>query len=358
MSILLEGAGLRRTYRRTLDLDVPRISAQRGRVLVIMGPSGAGKSTLLRLLALVEKPDQGQILIAGQPAKPHDLKSRRKMASAMQTATLFRGTVLRNVEWGLAIRRVHKRLRLIRSEEALALVGLDGFESRDVAELSGGEAQRVNLARALAVQPEILFLDEPLVYVDETMRESLALALRKFTLRTSCATVWVTHDRAEALGMSDDLALVSDGRMLQQGETMEVFTKPDGLQAARLVGADNVIAATITSNDDGLAKLKAGDADIEATTDLAEGTTVYLVVRPEEVSVWGAAPQDSSPRNWFKGVLAEVISLGATVKLRVDGEVPLVALITQPTFRELGVTAGDPIWAGFKATAVHVMRRS
>ncbi len=357
MTAALEGKGLLRRYARALSLDIPNISAQRERVLSIMGPSGAGKSTLLRLLALVEKPDEGQVFVGGHSAKTHDLASRRRMAAAMQTATLFRGTVLRNVEWGLRIRGLHRRQRQVRAEEALALVGLDGFEDREVGELSGGEAQRVNLARALAVEPEILFLDEPLVHVDEPMRESLALSLRKFTLRTGCACVWVTHDRAEALSMSDDLALVSEGRLTQFGETMRVFAEPANVEAARLVGADNVIAATITSNDEGLAQLDAGTVEIEAATGLAEGASVYVLVRPEEVAVWTEPPPRASPRNRFKGQMVEAISLGAIMKLRIDGEMPLVALVTRPTFRELGIGIGDQVWMGFKATAVHVVRR-
>lgn len=358
MSIVLEGAGLRRTYRNSLNLDVPRITIRSGRVLGIMGPSGAGKSTLLRLLALVEKPDDGQVMIDGRSAATNDLKSRRRMAAAMQTATLFRGSVLRNVAWGLKIRGASQRREKIRSEEALAMVGLTGFENRDVAELSGGEAQRVNLARALAVEPEILFLDEPLVHVGEPMRESLALTLRKFTLQTGCATVWVTHDRAEALGMSDDIALMSEGHLLQQDKTMVTFAKPNNAEAARLVGTDNVIAATIISNEEGLAKLvTAGGAEVEAATNLTEGSEVYLLVRPEEVSVWATPPAGASPRNRFQSELTEVISLGGIVKLRIEGAVPLVALITRPTFRELGIAEGDQIWAGFKSTGVHVIHR-
>lgn len=358
MSALLEAEGIRRSYRGSLDMEVPSLTVDRGQVLGILGPSGAGKSTLLRILALLEEPDSGVVRIEGRRVSTRSLTARRRMAAALQSPPVFRGTVTSNVEFGLRLRGMDPSERRRRATRALSEVGLAGMEGRRSSEISGGEAQRVGLARALVTDPDILFLDEPLAHIDEPQRESLAVYLRDHVRRSGCATVWVTHDRSEALSISDRIALLDRNRLIQSGSALEVFSRPADEHAARLVGADNVIAGTVSGQSGGLASVKTQGSTFEAMSEISAGTEVYLLVRPEDVSIWTTEPSSSSPRNRVEGDIAGVVALGPTVKVTIRSSPPLVALITRPSYEELGLSVGSRIGAGFKATAAHVVRRA
>lgn len=358
MNAFLVAKNIRRSYGRTLDLQVAEVSVGAAEVLSILGPSGAGKSTLLRILALLEPPDAGEISIQGKKVSHRSLKSRRRIATVLQSSPLWTGTVISNVEFGLLIRGIRRRERRALAEGALNEVGLAGLEDRAVSQISGGQAQRVGLARALAIEPEILLVDEPLAHIDEPMREGLAYDLRKYTQRTGCTTVWVTHDRAEALAVSDRIAVIEEGIMLQSGGAMDVFSRPKDERVARLVGTDNLIAGTVATNLTGLAEINAAGELIEAPTTLHEGAEVLLLVRPEAVTISKEKGAGASPRNRFSGKIREITYLGAVAKLHIDAAFPLVALVTAPTCEELGLKAGTRIWAGFKATSAHVIQRS
>lgn len=358
MSAFLEARGIRLTYRDRLDLDAKQVSVDRGEVLALLGASGAGKSTLLRILGLLERPQAGAVVLDGKRASPRSLKTRRRMASALQAPTLWRGTVFENVAYGLKLRGIQPPERDKRCEEALAIVKLQDFRSRSVRELSGGEAQRVALARALAVMPEVLLLDEPLTHIDEPLRESLAVALNQYTARTGCATVWVTHDRAEALGMSDRLAVIDKGKLLQSGKTMDVFSRPENERVAKLVGTDNVISGEMLSTADGIGTILVGRVKLKAVSDAAPGRKVYLLIRPEEILVWPDEPAHPVPRNQFQATVTDIVTLGAVAKLHLDAGFPLVALVTRPTLAELHAGVGSSLWVGFKATAAHVIPRT
>ncbi|MGH2813387.1 MAG: ABC transporter ATP-binding protein, partial [Actinomycetota bacterium] len=290
MTDLIEARDIRQDYAGAFSLRVSHVSADRGTVLCLLGPSGAGKSTLLRILGLLERPGSGVVTFDGRVVGPRMLFQRRRTASSLQEQALLRGRAITNVEYGLRCRRVGRRAARVRAEQALAEVGLDGMEERSVTDLSGGQRQRVNLARVLAVEPEILLLDEPLALIDEPRRESLASGLREFTLRTGCATIWVTHDRAEALGVADRLALIDDGDLVEFGDAMRVFSQPSSEKAARLVGADNLIPGTIADSAGGLARINAGGFLIEAVSSLPEGSEVLVTIRPESIALWARRP--------------------------------------------------------------------
>ena len=356
MSVTVEGIDLRHRLGEIMTLETPSITAMPSEVLAILGPSGAGKTSLIRLLGLIDRPQRGEVRFDGRKVGPGNLSSRRRIAASMQQPVMWTATVAEEAEYGLAIRGIGRKDRAVRAEQALAEVGLEGFGSRQTSTLSGGEAQRVGLARAIACEPEVLILDEPLAHIDEPLRERLASTLRKFTLRTGCTTIWVTHDRAEALGMSDRMAVLEKGRMMQSGPTMQVFLHPQDEAVARLVGTDNIIKGKIVSSKDGLVEVNvSGGRTAQAVSDLKPGADVYLLVRPEEVLLFIEDPSSPAPRNRFEASVKEVVSQGATAKVHLDAGFDLVALVTRPTVSELSIAPGTKLFAAIKASSFHVV---
>jgi ABC-type Fe3+/spermidine/putrescine transport system ATPase subunit len=212
-----------------------------GSFTVLLGPSGSGKTTLLRLLAGLERPDQGRILrdgldITSVPAE------RRGIALVFQDGALFPHLdVIQNVAFGLRAQRVPRAQAQLRAREALERVGLADKTARRIDRLSGGERQRVALARALAPRPRILLLDEPLANLDRNLREDLRAQLRRLHDELGLTSVLVTHDRDEALALADRLVVVRDGRIVEQGKPREMFREPKTAFAATLLGAANVL---------------------------------------------------------------------------------------------------------------------
>jgi len=217
------------------------LSLARGQVLAVLGPSGCGKSTLLRAIAGLEHVDAGRILLAGA-----DLAGvpthRRGCALMFQDGQLFdHRSVAANVGYALRLRRRPRREVAARVEELLDLVGLTGYGDRAPATLSGGERQRVALARALATEPRLLLLDEPLSALDRSLRESLAADLRQILVAAGTTAVWVTHDHEEAFTVADRLAVMQDGRVVQEGTPAEVWRHPADARTALFLGYATVL---------------------------------------------------------------------------------------------------------------------
>lgn len=355
--MIIEGKSLRKRYG-DFALDVPHMGLQRGEIMGLLGASGAGKTTLVRILGLLESPDEGTLIYNGRSLGRRRLAVRRKIAAAMQSATLLKGDVRSNVELGLRLRGLPGSKRQALSTQAMERLGIGDLATADSQSISGGQSQRAGLARAIAVKPQVLLLDEPLAHIDEPLREELAMSLKSFVKETDCACLWVTHDRAEVLATSDRISVMHDGKLLQSGVATEVFSRPDDPTVARLVGADNILEGSISSNPDGIALVKAGAAQLEVASEIAEGAQVLVLVRPEDINIWPAPPSDVSPRNRFEGTLVEAVPLGALVRLKIDGPAPMTALVTRPTFTELGLREGSRLYYGFKATAAHVLRRT
>jgi tungstate transport system ATP-binding protein len=355
--VVLEGSGIRHHYEGGHTVEVDHIQLSRGEVLCLLGSSGAGKSTLLRILGLLESPDEGVVSVDGAPAIPSDVAARRKISAALQSAVMFRGDVETNVSYGLKVRGVSKDLPE-RVHAALSLMEIEDLRKRSVREISGGEAQRVAIARAIAVDSEVVLLDEPLAQVDEPRRESLALSLKRIMRDRGSGVLWVTHDRTEALAIADRLAVIEDGVLLQSGSTTEVFARPQNEKVARLLGAENIFHGRVATNEAGLATIAVGDVRLEATSDVSPGSEALVLFRPEEVSIATTEPLQASPRNRMRATIKESIQLGAITKIYLDAPVPLVAAVTSPTYRDMALRPGSVVWASFKATSVHVVRRT
>ncbi|MGH3078240.1 MAG: ABC transporter ATP-binding protein [Gaiellaceae bacterium] len=265
-------------------LDGVTLEVGDGEVVTVLGPSGSGKSTLLRVIAGLQRPDSGRVLLDGvdlAPIPPH----RRGIGLVFQDHALFHHRDVRgNVAFGLRMRgdpsgAIDRRVR-----ELLALVGLAGFERRPVATLSGGEQQRVALARALAPEPRVLLLDEPLGSLDRRLRDGLLEELERIFGELGVTALYVTHDRAEAFALGDRVAVVRAGRVVQVGTADELWARPADEDVARFLGLANVSdgrvvrpeAVALSPACDG----EDGDGVVESA--VRQGPTVRVVVRLDD----------------------------------------------------------------------------
>ncbi len=216
-------------------LDVPKLTFAAGRVTALVGPNGAGKSTMLRLIAALERPDSGTVSIAGRPVQ-RTRETRASIAYAFQDAVFIGGTLRSNIDLALRLRTLARDQRQGRIEEVAVACGIAQLLDRDAHRLSGGEAQRANLARALALRAPVTLLDEPLAGLDGPARRMLLQELPGLLGRFALTTILVTHDRDEALRLADDLVVLIDGRVRAAGAKGEIFRAPADAETAAFLG--------------------------------------------------------------------------------------------------------------------------
>jgi molybdate transport system ATP-binding protein len=338
--------------RGSLALDV-EVEVADGEVLAVLGPNGAGKSTLLRVLAGLLAPDDGRVVVDGtvwDDDGVHVPAHRRSLGVVFQDALLFPHlTVGENVGFALRTRGVRKPERRASADDWLARVGLEGLGNRRPAELSGGQAQRAALARALVGAPALLLLDEPLSALDARTRLVVRAELRRHLAAFPGSTVLVTHDPVDAMALADRVVVVEEGRVVQTGTPDEVNRRPRTDYVARLAGL-SLLAGT---GDGRAVRLDAGG--VVAVAEETAGP-VFAAVRPESVALYLARPE-GSPRNVWPSRLVGATPHGATVRCELAGEVPLVADVTATAFAELGLVPGAEVWATVKASEVAVYQR-
>jgi tungstate transport system ATP-binding protein len=224
-------------------LDVPRLELRAGTTIGVLGPNGAGKSTLLRVAAALLSPTTGRVMLDGRRASRREL--RAVTSAVLQRPLLRRGSVRANVETGMRFHRVAREAMHDRSRDWMRRLGIAELADRAATSLSGGEAQRVSLARALAVEPRLLLLDEPFSALDAPTRAELLADLREVLSETGTAALMVTHDRDEAAALSDFVAVLHEGGLRQHGRTVEVLDHPADRECARTLGFDTVVAAEL-----------------------------------------------------------------------------------------------------------------
>ena len=341
-------------------LSVPHLEVRTGEVLAIVGPNGAGKSTLLQVMALLERPASGAVYFDGRQVEGNPLPYRRRMAVLFQEALLLDTSVEKNVRSGLSLRGLPRREQARRASHWLDRLGIAHLTRRSARTLSGGEAQRVSLARALVLEPEVLLLDEPFAALDPSMRESFLNDLEPILRDERLTTVFVTHDRAEALRLGDRVAVMMEGAVRQVGTAAEVFGAPVDEEVASFVGVETIARGRVRSLADGLAVIEVGGVTVQAATaDPALEGEVLVCLRPEDVVVEPGGPDShrTSARNHLRGNISRIVATGAHVRVVLDCGFNLAAFVTKQSLEELGLDVGDEAWASFKATAVHVIPR-
>ena len=329
-------------------LDIPR-----GLVTVVIGPNGSGKSTLLGALQLVLHPARGTLTLDGEAMDADPVRTRRRMSAAFQEALLLSMSVRDNVELPLRLRGVDRRRRRELAEHWLERFGISELAKRHARQLSGGEAQRVSLARAFASQPEVLLLDEPFSGVDAPTREGLIEDFAEIVSETRPTTVLVTHDRDEALRLGDHAALLIGGRLRQTGRPAEVFERPADRAVAEFVGMENVWEGE--RSESGV--YRAGGVRLaSAAKSVALGAPALLCVRPERIAI---ARDDDGNGNRLRAVVRRVRPRGPVVRAELtSARLQLTADVPVAIWDELGLAAGDEAIARISPADVHVIAES
>jgi len=318
---LVRFEGVRKTYAASgpaavvgLDLDIAR-----GELLTLLGPSGSGKTTTLMMLAGFEAPSAGRIFLEGRNIA-HTPAHRRGIGVVFQSYALFpHMSVAENVAFPLSVRGVPRAERAARVARALAMVRLDGFAERRPAQLSGGQQQRVALARALVFEPPIVLLDEPLGALDKALREEMQLEIRHIHQRLGVTMMYVTHDQAEALTLSDRIAVFEGGRIRQVAEPRRLYDRPADAFVAGFVGENNLLPGEILAREDDTCRIRLDCGPVveaEAADAGGAGERCVVAIRPERIAV---APVTAAElgEGALPATLREAIFLGDHVRLRL-----------------------------------------
>ncbi len=293
--------GVTRRFGSVVAVDGVDLDITDGEFFSMLGPSGSGKTTVLRMIAGFELPDEGTVLLAGSDVT-RQAPFQRDVNTVFQDYALFPHLNVRdNVAYGLRVRKVPKRERLARAEEALAQVRLASFGDRRASQLSGGQRQRVALARALVVRPKVLLLDEPLGALDLKLREEMQVELKGLQRDVGITFVFVTHDQEEALTMSDRIAVFSAGRIEQIGSPSDLYERPASAFVANFVGTSNLLEG--------------------ATAERLLGRSGTFAVRPEKITIAEASAAEDDPEVVsVTGRVEEVVYAGAATRFVVEVE--------------------------------------
>ncbi len=345
---------VRKEFGANAALQGINLTVERGELLAILGPSGCGKTTTMQLLAGFLVPDAGEIwaddrLLSSRSAVVPP--ERRQMSLVFQSYALWPHlTVLQNIAFGLEMRRVPRDEIRKRVSSILEMVNLVGFERRYPHELSGGQQQRVALARALIVEPETLLLDEPLSNLDANLRDQMRFEIRRIHDSTQIATVYVTHDQAEALVIADRIAVMNRGLIEQVGTPREIFERPRSRFVASFIGAANCLTGQLVAPG----VVRCGELQFQAMDGegLRAGDEVVLCIRPPAVRVHRACPPVGNGGNLAKGRLVQQAYLGDLhdVRVALPGGLQIRALVPGGRYQ-----AGEEVFVELPIEGCHLL---
>lgn len=282
--MILSLEGIRKRFDKVEALDGVSLQIKKGEFLTLLGPSGCGKTTTLRIIAGLEYPDEGRVLLQGQDVTNWE-PNKRNVNTVFQNYALFpHMNVYNNIAYGLKLRRVPKPEIKKRVEEMLQMVQLPDYGKRQPSQLSGGQRQRVAIARALINRPAVLLLDEPLGALDLQLRRQMQSELKNLQQKLGITFVYITHDQEEALNMSDRIGIMNAGRIEQLGTPDDIYEHPKTRFAAQFIGQSNIISAKVCGKDlSGALQLEYAGGLIKAIGDAEIGENVVLSVRTERV---------------------------------------------------------------------------
>jgi len=350
--VLAELEHVSKRYGQVKALDDVTLKVRERETFGLVGPNSSGKTTLLRVLACLEKPDKGEVLLAG--AKVNDrTRNRIKLGVTLvfQKTTLFTASVYYNVAYGLRLRGASKRDIDDSVREALEMVKLEGFENRQAKKLSGGEQQRVSLARALALGSPLLLLDEPTANLDPKSASVIEEVVRQANKQRGTTVVVATHNVFQAGQVAGRAAMLLDGRIADVGPVNEVLGRSRSSTGfARL---ENIFSGVSEVLEEGNSRVTL-DGGIVIESALRQSGQVTVFVRPEDI-ILSKKRFESSARNVFEGKVVEVSDFGSLVRLKVEAGKAFTVQVTKRSFAEMAINVGSVICLTFKASSVELV---
>lgn len=324
-----------------IDLTIPA-----NQIFTLLGPSGCGKTTLLRCIVGLETPDDGEIAIGGEVvwSRKNNIflpPEKRGLGMVFQTYAIWpHMNVFDNVAYPLQNRKVPRQEIRSRVAKVLKFVQLEGFEKRPATDLSGGQQQRVALARALVAEPKVILFDEPLSNLDAKLRETTRKELRRFLTESKLTAVYVTHDRIEALTLSDQIAVMREGRIVETGDPKKIYFDSDHQFVADFIGRANLIPGKVRSLDNAHAVIDSAIGQIIALNSrkIAAGREAMVCVRPEFIKIVQSGAAEGN--NCFRGKVESLVFIGEAYEGEVRIGKTLLTMVIEPT---TNIGEGDEI---------------
>ena len=331
-------------------LDDATLHIDEGEYFIILGPTGAGKTILIETIAGIYRPDSGRVFLNGADVT-NILPKDRQISMVYQDYMLFPHlNVAGNIGFGLRQKKIAKSEIIMKTDEIAELLGISHLLSRYPGTLSGGEKQRIAIARAVVTEPKVLLLDEPLSALDSRTTERLQAELARIHEITGTTTIHVTHSFEEAFALGDRIAVMCGGRIMQVGAPDDVFRRPNSEFIADFVGVENLFRGKSVVHDD--IALVHADGMSMVSSSLKSGD-VSISIRPEDILI-SKKEIETSARNSFYGEITEVKNMGTIMRVVVDVGVPVVVALTKQSYEDMGLLCGVRIWIVFKASAVHL----
>jgi molybdopterin-binding protein len=352
--LLLELCNVWKSFGSIDALQNANLRIIHGKITTLLGPSGSGKTTLLRIIAGLDIPTRGAVIYENSLITGNDLTTLRQNATLVfQKSVFFDTTVYNNIAYGLNLKEdISKEEISNKVGEALLLVRLEGFEQRRAKKLSGGEQQRVSLARALVLDRELLLLDEPTVNLDPKNVSIIEETIQRVNREKKTTIVLATHNMYQAEAVSQNIALILDGTVKQAGTKQEIFNNSNKYLTS-FTRLENVFSGDSKINKDDTSTINV-DGNLNIYASFYRTGKISVHVRPEDILV-STEPLHSSARNVFRGTIVGVTDVGSTVRLSVDAGKKFCVKITKKSLNEMNLNVGSEVYLTFKASSVSVI---
>jgi len=338
MSRIIELKNITHFYGERKVLDIASLSLEKGRIYGLVGPNGSGKTTLLSIMALLLRPSSGEIYFEGQPisglSKVSRMVIQRSMTMVFQNPYLFHMSVAKNIAYGLRVRGLSRKARSAKVKEALSWVGLAGFEKRKARELSGGEIKLVALARALVLDPAIIFLDEPTANVDSRHIHRIESIISQINRDRGTTVVMSTHNLSQAYRLADEVFSLFEGSLVTSA-------------------MHNLFSGRFQETEEGIF-FDTGAVRIWVSAETIPSDSTHITIDPENIIV-SKEPFASSARNRFEGTVSQIIDQGGRILLEIRSQERFKVLITEHSLREIGLGIGSSVYLTFKASSVNIL---